>query len=163
MLRRLKEQGFALAILSNGSPLMLRAAVDSAGIAPMLDAVLSVEEVGVFKPDPAVYAMVGARFGTAPAQTGFVSSNGWDACAAAAFGFRSIWVNREGNPERHPEPEGRVMNFAFFPRRLVGARRRLAQRQPARAVAAISAVITGVLGRIEAALLVPPAPAVIVV
>lgn len=117
VLRRLRDQGYALAILSNGSPAMLQAAVASAGIAPLLDAVLSVEEVGVFKPDPAVYAMVGARFGTAPAETGFVSSNGWDACAAAAFGFRSIWVNREGAPmdRLHGRPAQELSDLQALP------------------------------------------------
>jgi len=98
VLAALKAQGLALAILSNGAPPMLDAAAHSAGIAPLFDAILSVEEVGVFKPHPAVYAMVGTRFGTRPDQVAFVSSNGWDACAAAAFGFRAIWVNRDGAP-----------------------------------------------------------------
>ena len=117
VLRTLKEQGFTLAILSNGSPSMLQAAVASAGLAPFLDAVLSVEEVGVFKPDPAVYAMVGAHFGTAPAGTGFVSSNGWDACAAAAFGFHSIWVNRESAPmdRLHGRPAHQLSDLRALP------------------------------------------------
>ncbi len=98
VLPQLKAQGLQLAILSNGAPVMLDAAARSAGIAGLLDAILSVEDVGVFKPHRAVYEMVGARFGTRPAEVVFVSSNGWDACAAAAFGFQTIWVNREGAP-----------------------------------------------------------------
>lgn len=98
VLARLKAQGLGLAILSNGAPAMLDAAARSAGIAPVLDAILSVEDVGVFKPHPLVYGMVGARFGTRPSEVAFVSSNGWDACAAAAFGFRAIWVNRDAAP-----------------------------------------------------------------
>lgn len=122
VLRGLRDQGFALAILSNGSPPMLQAAVTSAGIGPLLDAVLSVEEVGVFKPAGAVYAMASARFGTAPAQTGFVSSNGWDACAAAAFGFRAIWVNREGAPmdRLHGRPAQELSDLRALPSLAVG-------------------------------------------
>ncbi|RMD95722.1 MAG: haloacid dehalogenase type II [Alphaproteobacteria bacterium] len=98
MLAALKERGFATAILSNGEPEMLAAAVESAGIGAFLDDVLSVESVGVFKPHPSVYAMVGERFGTEPAEVLFVSSNCWDACHGAGFGFVSAWVNRAGEP-----------------------------------------------------------------
>ncbi len=98
MLAALKAAGHETAILSNGSPEMLDAAVASAGIGDRLDAVLSVEEVGVFKPDARVYDLVGARFGGAREAVLFVSSNGWDACCAAAYGFRTVWVNRAGLP-----------------------------------------------------------------
>jgi 2-haloacid dehalogenase len=98
VLAALKAQGFATAILSNGAPMMLDSAVASAGLGPLLDAVLSVEEVGVYKPAPAVYALVGTRFGTAPGEVLFVSSNGWDAAGATGFGFRTVWVNRGGDP-----------------------------------------------------------------
>lgn len=98
MLAALKATGRQTAILSNGSPEMLEGAVGSAGIGDVLDAVLSVEEVGVFKPARAVYDMVGARFGVAPGQVLFVSSNGWDAASAAAYGFRTAWVNRANDP-----------------------------------------------------------------
>ena len=97
-LARLKSAGLTCAILSNGSPAMLDAAVASAGIAPHLDAVLSVADVGTFKPSPRVYDLVGARLGTDPAGVLFVSSNGWDVCSAAAYGFRTLWVNRGGLP-----------------------------------------------------------------
>ncbi|HUF86613.1 MAG TPA: haloacid dehalogenase type II [Thermohalobaculum sp.] len=98
MLRALKAQGHATAILSNGSPDMLAGAVEAAGIGDLLDAVLSVESVGVFKPDPAVYALVGAHFGCPGREVLFVSSNGWDACAASGQGFLSVWANRAGEP-----------------------------------------------------------------
>jgi 2-haloacid dehalogenase len=98
MLARLRAGGFSTAILSNGSPAMLDAAVAAAGIGGELDAVLSVEEVGVFKPARAVYELVGRRFGTAPGEVLFVSSNGWDAAAGAGFGFATLWVNRDGAP-----------------------------------------------------------------
>ncbi|WP_353473165.1 haloacid dehalogenase type II [Salipiger sp. H15] len=98
LLATLKARGLACAILSNGSPDMLGAAVSSAGLEPWLDALLSVEEVGVFKPARAVYDLVGARFGTDPGEVLFVSSNGWDAGSAAAYGFTTAWVNRAAEP-----------------------------------------------------------------
>ncbi|KUF09662.1 haloacid dehalogenase type II [Pseudoponticoccus marisrubri] len=98
MLARLKAEGRDCAILSNGSRDMLEGAVDSAGIGIYLDAVLSVDEVGIFKPAARVYDMVGARFGCAPDEVLFTSSNGWDAAAASAYGFRTAWVNRAGLP-----------------------------------------------------------------
>lgn len=98
MLAALKARGLTTAILSNGSPDMLEAAVASVGIASQLDAILSVETVGVFKPHARVYDLVGAQFGCAKDQVLFVSSNGWDAAGAAGYGFRTIWVNRAGDP-----------------------------------------------------------------
>jgi len=103
MLGELKQSGRTTAILSNGSPPMLTAAVESAGVADLLDDVLSVEAVGVFKPHRSVYDLVGQRFGCAPAEVLFVSSNGWDAAAASGYGFVTAWVNRGGEPvERLP-------------------------------------------------------------
>ncbi|MFQ5624738.1 MAG: haloacid dehalogenase type II [Paracoccaceae bacterium] len=98
MLAELKDMGMNTAILSNGSPDMLNGAVQSAGIGDLLDDVLSVEAVGIYKPHRKVYAMVGERFGCAPGDVLFVSSNGWDAAAAAGFGFYSVWANRAGEP-----------------------------------------------------------------
>ena len=105
VLSRLKEGGLKCAILSNGSPKMLAAGVDNAGIADLLDAVISVEDVGIFKPAPSVYGLAVERLGVAPDRISFQSSNAWDANAAAAFGFRVAWVNRFGaRPERLPGP-----------------------------------------------------------
>lgn len=98
MLTALKDAGYATAILSNGSPAMLDGAVQSAGISGVLDDVLSVESVGIFKPDRSVYDLVGKRFGGTPDEVLFVSSNGWDAAAAAGYGFYTAWVNRAGEP-----------------------------------------------------------------
>ncbi|GAA5079278.1 haloacid dehalogenase type II [Roseibacterium beibuensis] len=98
MLGALKGAGLRTAILSNGSPDMLAGAVDSAGVGDLLDAVLSVEDVGIFKPDARVYDLVGERFSCAREEVLFVSSNGWDAAAAAAYGFVTLWVNRAGEP-----------------------------------------------------------------
>ena len=94
----LKSEGFACAILSNGEPGMLAAAVENAGFGPLLDAVLSAEEAGVFKPSGRVYDLATARFRCAPREILFFSSNGWDVCSAAAYGFRAVWVNRRGAP-----------------------------------------------------------------
>ncbi len=98
MLSTLKSRGMNTAILSNGSPDMLAGAVNSAGIAPLLDDSLSVENVGVFKPHDSVYDLVQKRFPGDRADVLFVSSNGWDACAAAGYGFTTVWVNRAGLP-----------------------------------------------------------------
>jgi 2-haloacid dehalogenase len=98
MLTLLKEQGVRTCILSNGSPGMLEEAVNSAGIAELIDLVLSIEEVGTYKPDPAVYAMTVRRLGVEPAAISFQSSNPWDAAAAADNGFQVVWVNRGRQP-----------------------------------------------------------------
>ena len=98
MLRALKDAGLNTAILSNGSPDMLAGAVKSAGIADVLDDSLSVQSVGIFKPDARVYDLVGQRFGCAKDEVLFVSSNGWDAAASAGYGFTTAWVNRAGEP-----------------------------------------------------------------
>ena len=98
MLATLKAQGKSCAILSNGNPDMLEGAVDSAGIGVYLDAVLSVEDVGIFKPHSRVYDLVGKRFGCERAEVLFVSSNGWDIAGASGYGFTTAWVNRAGDP-----------------------------------------------------------------
>lgn len=98
MLAHLKAAGMNTAILSNGSPDMLDGAVSSAGISSTLDDVLSVQDVGVFKPHASVYDLVGKRFGCAKDEVLFVSSNGWDAGCATGYGFTTAWVNRAGEP-----------------------------------------------------------------
>jgi len=98
MLAELKARGFATAILSNGEPKMLAGAVDSAGVGDVLDDVLSVQDVGIFKPAAAVYDLVGQRFGCAAPEVLFVSSNGWDAGCATGYGFTTAWVNRAAEP-----------------------------------------------------------------
>jgi 2-haloacid dehalogenase len=98
MLARLRAAGKSTAILSNGSPDMLHAAVSSAGIGDALDAVLSVQDVGIFKPHASVYDLVGGHFHCAKEDVLFVSSNGWDAAGAAGYGFQTAWVNRAAEP-----------------------------------------------------------------
>jgi len=117
VLQRLRETGFAAAILSNGSPAMLAAAVEHAGLAALFDHVLSVEEVGVYKPHPRVYQLAVDRLAVPARQIVFVSSNGWDAWAASAFGMRTVWCNRSGQPrERLPGvPEREIRSLAELP------------------------------------------------
>ena len=98
MLMDLKAAGQIIAILSNGSPDMLDGAVKSADIGAVLDSVLSVEDVGVFKPHASVYDLVPERLNVAKDEVLFVSSNGWDAASAAAYGFETVWVNRAAEP-----------------------------------------------------------------
>lgn len=98
LLARLKKAGKRTAILSNGSRAMVQAAVDASGFADQLDAVLSIDEVGVFKPHPSVYRLAETALGLPAGRMCFVSSNAWDAHASADFGFRSVWVNRAGAP-----------------------------------------------------------------
>ena len=99
----LRAKGVKTAILSNGSPRMLEAAVTAAGIGADLDAVLSVDAIRIYKPQPAVYAMVTERFGVAPADVTFVSSNRWDVMGATAFGFRTAWINRGRMPDEYAD------------------------------------------------------------
>jgi 2-haloacid dehalogenase len=103
-LRDLKTRGYTIAILSNGTPKMLATAVGAAGIE--LDAVLSVDPIGMFKPRPETYRLVVERLRVVPADIVFVSSNRWDIMGAAAFGFRTAWVNRGNAPEEYePAPD----------------------------------------------------------
>jgi 2-haloacid dehalogenase len=121
-LEQLRAKGLKLAILSNGAPRMLAAAAESAGLAPLLDAVISVEEVGVYKPSPAVYRLATDRLGLWLSEIAFVSSNGWDACGAKAAGLRVAWCNRAGQPrERVPEPpDVEIRSLAELPALVAG-------------------------------------------
>jgi 2-haloacid dehalogenase len=112
VLRELKRRGEATAILSNGSPKMLAAAVEAAKIGGDLDAVLSVDAIRIYKPRPEVYALVTNHFKLAPADIVFVSSNRWDVMGAAAFGFRTAWVNRAQLPEEYaPAPDAVIADL----------------------------------------------------
>jgi 2-haloacid dehalogenase len=116
-LKQLKAAELRTAVLSNGSPMMLDAAVKAAKLEPMLDAVLSVEEVGVFKPDPRVYQLAVDRLGISASAIAFQSSNAWDAYAASAFGMKVVWCNRYGQrPERLPgAPDREIRSLAELP------------------------------------------------
>ena len=87
-----------LAILSNGNPKMLHAAVASAGLQGVFAHVISADEVKIYKPVPAVYQLAVNRLGVEKDRIGFVSSNFWDAAGARSFGFRTHWINRAGAP-----------------------------------------------------------------
>jgi len=110
VLRRLREAGYRTAILSNGSPAMLEAAVEGAGIKGLLDANLSIEDVGIYKPDPRVYQLAVDRLDVRPEEVSFQSSNAWDAVGAATFGFRVAWVNRFGQRRERltAEPQAEI-------------------------------------------------------
>jgi len=116
-LARLKGMGLRTAILSNGSPMMLQAAVENSKIGPLIDLVLSVEDVAVYKPHPDVYRLAVDRLGLSPSAIAFSSSNAWDAYAASAFGMRVIWCNRYGQKaERLPgRPDRVIASLSEFP------------------------------------------------
>jgi 2-haloacid dehalogenase len=112
-LAALKTRGLRLAILSNGTPGMLSAAVAAAGLAEYLDAVLSVDTVRRYKPRPEVYALATDALALPRADIGFVSSNRWDVMGAASFGFQAYWVNRAGVPDEYADfaPLRRIGNL----------------------------------------------------
>lgn len=101
MLGALRERGIGTAILSNGTPGMLADALAGAGLAGLVDEVLSVEEVGVYKPDPRVYRLATRQFGCPPDRLVFVSANAWDAQAAHAFNMQVVRVNRTDAPDEY--------------------------------------------------------------
>ena len=117
VLRRLKAAGMRTAILSNGSPKMLDDVVKAAKLDTLLDAVLSVEEVGVYKPHPKVYQLAIDRLGVPASAISFQSSNAWDAYAASAFGMKVVWCNRyRQRRERLPgTPDREVQSLAELP------------------------------------------------
>jgi 2-haloacid dehalogenase len=122
VLARLKRAGLKTAILSNGSPKMLDALVQGADLVDLIDSVLSVEEVGVYKPHPKVYRLAVDRLGVPASAIAFQSSNAWDAYAASAFGMQVVWCNRYAQRrERLPgRPDREVRSLSELPS-LVGA------------------------------------------
>lgn len=116
-LRTLRAHGLTTAILSNGSPAMLADAVAHSGLEELLDAVLSVEAVSVYKPAPRVYQLTVERLRVPPEQIAFQTANAWDAAGAAAFGLRVVWINRfDQVPERLPgTPDVEVASLADLP------------------------------------------------
>lgn len=103
VLTSLKASGAKLAILSNGSPAMLEAAVNAAGLADLLDDVFSVDPLQTFKTDPMVYEMATLAYRVYPDAVSFQSSNRWDIAGATAFGFRTVWMNRTGMPDEYAD------------------------------------------------------------
>jgi 2-haloacid dehalogenase len=113
-LKSLKGKGCKTGILSNGSPAMLKGAVDAASIGGDLDVLLSVDALKMFKPRPEVYALVTKEFKCAPSDVTFVSSNRWDVMAGVSVGFRAFWINRSGLPDEYPDfaPAGILNNLS---------------------------------------------------
>jgi 2-haloacid dehalogenase len=101
VLRELKAAGGRIAILSNGSPAMLEAAVRSAALDQIIDTVFSVDEIRRFKTAPQVYDLVTTSWRLYPSAVSFQSSNRWDIAGAQKFGFRTVWINRTGQPDEY--------------------------------------------------------------
>ncbi len=116
-LAALRAKGARTAILSNGTPAMLDRAVRGAGLASLFDAVLSIDELRVYKPKPEVYGLVGKHLGTEPDAVTFLSSNRWDIAGAKAFGFRTVWVNRAGKADEYLDlpPDRVIASLAELP------------------------------------------------
>ena len=121
MLQALRARGVRAGVLSNGDPAMLAVAVKSAGLAELLDPVLSVDAVRRYKTDPAAYALGPQALGLAAREILFVSSNAWDAIGATWYGYTTLWVNRAGAPPEQlgtePTRTGRSLRdvLDFFP------------------------------------------------
>jgi 2-haloacid dehalogenase len=120
VLLALKARGVVTGILSNGDPAMLDVAVKSAGLADVLDHVISVDNIRKYKTHPDAYALGSNATGLQPKQILFVSSNGWDALAATWYSYRTLWVNRAGLPwesfDTRPTREGTNLSdvLTFF-------------------------------------------------
>jgi 2-haloacid dehalogenase len=117
-LTKVRAKGMRTAILSNGSPSMLDSAVRAAGLEKLIEMVLSVEDVGIYKPSRRVYRHAQHKLGFADAlSVCFVGANSWDAHGAAQFGFQTVWINRNGSPdERLPgRPAAAIKTLAELP------------------------------------------------
>lgn len=121
VLQALKARGVRAGVLSNGDPEMLAVAVRSAGLADLLDPVLSVHPTRRYKTDPAAYALGPQALGLQARDILFVSSNGWDAIGATWYGYTTLWVNRSGLPlealDTEPTRTGHSLRdvLSFFP------------------------------------------------
>ena len=107
-------------VLSNGTREMLEPLAAATGLAQHLDAILSVDAAGIYKPSPRTYQLAVDYLKVLPIRIGFVSSNGWDVAGGKAFGFTAIWVNRGGAPvEQHgPKPDAILTSLAELPEML---------------------------------------------
>ena len=117
VLRSLKARGARTSILSNGTPAMLGAAIEAAGIASLIDVTLSVDSVPTYKTDPRVYQLAVDALAVGAKEISFQSSNRWDIAGAVAFGLRSVWINRAGNPDDYPDlaPSAVIRSLAELP------------------------------------------------
>ncbi len=102
-LAALRKKRSRIAILSNGDPDMLDKAARAAGIEGLFDHILSAHEVGIFKPSSRVYRLAMTKFGATREEITFVSSNRWDVAGASAFGFATVWLNRNQAPDEYPD------------------------------------------------------------
>ena len=125
-LQALKKRGLRLAILSNGEPKMLESAARSAGIDTLLDTIISVEEVKIFKVSPRVYNLGAERMNVPGAELGFVTSNSWDVNGAASAGLTTFWIRRSAGepPEKLGFAADRVVAALTDLAPLVGNRKR---------------------------------------
>ncbi len=116
-LAELKAMKLRLAILSNGSPQMLRPLVENAGLRGVIGTVISVNQTKIYKPAPAVYKLAVERLRVRKGVIGFVSSNCWDACGAKSFGFRTFWINHTCAPvdELGATPDHVIASLAELP------------------------------------------------
>ena len=96
-LKELKEKKFKLAILSNGTPSLLKELVKSNNLENLFDDIFSIEEVGVYKPNSEVYDMPIKKYKIKKNEVAFLSSNTWDVSGGGNYGFQAIWVNRNSN------------------------------------------------------------------
>ncbi len=103
LIRTLRREGRQIAILSNGTPEMLDAAVEAAGLKGSFDAILSVDPLRLYKTDFRVYDLVTTHFRVYPDAVSFQSSNRWDIAGATGYGFRTVWINRAGVPDEYPD------------------------------------------------------------
>lgn len=113
----LAQRGLRSAIVSNGSADMLANAVNAAGIRDQIATIISAETIGVFKPSPRIYDHACHTLGTTPEEIALITSNSWEACAAAAYGFRTIWLNRTTLPMEHlpGTPDHQLRDLSHLP------------------------------------------------
>ena len=116
-LETLKTMGLQNAILSNGSPMMLQTATDHAGITHLIDQIISIDELSLYKPSASTYQLAMDKLQLGRAQISFQSSNAWDVAGAAVFGFRVVWCNRFNQArERLPGiPDAQIKTLAKLP------------------------------------------------
>jgi len=103
VLKGLRDGGARVAILSNGSPAMLEAAVKNAALDSVINDIFSVDALKTYKPAPEVYDMATTAYRLYPDAVSFQSSNRWDIAGAKKFGFRTVWINRNQMPDEYPD------------------------------------------------------------
>ena len=97
VLNKLKEKGYKLSMLSNGTPALLNQLVKSNNLEDLFNDIFSIEEVGIYKPDSKVYEMPVKKYKIKPNEIAFLSANTWDVSGGGNYGYNAIWVNRNKN------------------------------------------------------------------